>query len=145
MYEEDEGSSKTPPPFSGGESAFDQSLRRLADLDRSLEEAKARVSELTAEFDNLSWQLSQYMMSTGCKSKTLDGIRFTQTERIYSKVEDKDALRTWIMNNDAYDLLMAVHASKLTAYVNECKENGQEIPPGVNPNFIKYSVKIKPN
>ena len=144
MYEEeDEESARTPPPLSGGESAFDAKLRQLAELDRQLEEHKAELKQLTQQFDDLSWQLSQYMIQTHCKSKILDGISFTQKEKVYSKVEDKDALRTWIIDNDAMDLLMAVHSSKLTAFVNECKENGQDIPPGVNPNFIKYFVKVK--
>jgi hypothetical protein len=62
---------------------------------------------------------------------------------VYSKVEDKAALRQWIEENNAVDLLMSVHSSKLTGFCSEIAETGGDFPAGVNPNFIKYSVSVK--
>jgi len=125
------------------EDNFDKSLRRLAELDAMFEEAEAELKELKGQFEELSWSVANYMLSTGCSKKTLDGVTFTQKQRVFSKVEDKEKLRQWIEENGAVDLLMRVHPSALTGYCNECLENGVEIPEGVNPNYIKYYVSVK--
>lgn len=144
MYDEEEGTvaeGHARPAVS--EASFDADLRSLARLDAEIDRLEAEAKQLKAEKDELSYALAQYMLNTGCSKKTLDGITYTQKQKVFSKVEDKEKLREWIFQNDAVDLLMAVHAGKLTAYVNEQLENGGTTPDGVNPNFIKYSVSVK--
>jgi hypothetical protein len=141
MMDEEEVALDMPPI--GNEEDFDTRLRRLSHLKGVVEDAEETLKALKAEYDGLSYALAQYMMASGCLSKVLDGISYKQTQRVFSKVEDKEALRNWISKNDAVDLLMAVHPSKLTAYCNEQLEAGGSTPDGVNPSFIKYSVKVK--
>ena len=125
------------------ETDFDMKLRALALLVKQVEAVKENLKELERQKDDLSWRLAQFMLQTGCTRKTLDGVTFTQTQRVFSKVVNKELLRQWITDHDAVDLLMAVHPSKITGYVNECLENNTEIPAGVDPSFIKYGVKVK--
>lgn len=125
------------------EEDFDTRLRKLAAATAFLEVQETAVKKLKAELEALSYSLAQYMVTAKCKSKVLDGIAFTQKQRVFSKVEDKEALRQWILENDAVDLLMAVHPSKLTSYCNEQLEQGNTTPQGVNPNYIKYYVHVK--
>lgn len=122
---------------------FDIRLRKLAALVREAADMKAILKVTETEADSLSHSLAQYMITSGCLSKVLDGITFKQKQRVFSKVEDKEALRQWITDNAAVDLLMTVHPSKLTAYCNEQLEAGGSTPAGVNPNFIKYFVQVK--
>lgn len=131
------------PRFQVDEATFDDRLRELARLDDIIKEKEAELKGLKATCESLSYTLAAYMLRTECKSKELSGIKFTQKQRVYSQVEDKAALRQWIEENNAVDLLMTVHPSKLTGYCNECLESGNETPAGVNPSFIKYSVGIK--
>lgn len=130
------------PPIEN-EAAFDARLRRLAALNAEVIVAEEGLKIKKTELEALSYSLAQYMLTSGCAQKVLDGIKFTQKQRVYSKVEDKEALRQWIVDNAAVDLLMAVHPSKLTAYCNECLEAGGSTPTGVNPNYIKYYVHVK--
>lgn len=125
------------------ESDFDERLRKLAKLTEVAKDQSEILKEVESEKEALSYQLAQYMLSSGCQSKILDGVKFTQKQRVFSKVEDKEALRQWVLENDAVDLLMTVHPSKLTAYCNEQLEQGGSTPTGVNPNFIKYFVHVK--
>ena len=127
----------------GNESDFDAHLRTLAHLTKEVERYTEILKGLNEEKEALSYCLAMYMLNSGCSSKILDGIKFTQKQRVFAKVEDKEALRQWITDNNAVDLLMAVHASKLTGYCNEQLEAGHDIPAGVNPGFIKYSVHVK--
>lgn len=132
-----------PVRFQVDEATFDDRLRELARLDEIIAGKESELKGLEATHESLSYTLAQYMLRTECKRKEISGFLFTQKQRVYSKVEDKAALASWIANNNAVDLLMAVHPSKLTGYVNECVETGNEIPAGVNPNYIKYSVSVK--
>lgn len=125
------------------ESVFDGKLRLLANLNARSEELSKALKIIAAEKEGLSYQLAHYMLNSNCKSKELDGKKFTQKQRVYSQVEDKEALNIWIKENDMVDVLMAVHPSKLTAYCNESLEAGGDTPRGVNPNFIKYYVHVK--
>lgn len=122
---------------------FESRLRELHQLSTIVEDTSESLKKVKAEHENLSYWLAQYMLSGAIKSIVLDGVAFTQKQRVFSKVEDKDALRGWIQENDAVDLLMTVHPSKLTAYCNEQLEAGGTTPTGVNPNFIKYFVHTK--
>lgn len=140
--EEVQGYTPPAPPIVN-EFEFDIRLRKLAALIKDNEDMEAILKVHKAEADALSASLAQYMINSGCLSKVLDGITFKQKQRVFSKVEDKEALRQWITDNAAVDLLMAVHPSKLTAYCNECLEAGGTTPAGVNPNFIKYFVHVK--
>jgi hypothetical protein len=126
-----------------GEHSFDTRLREFAAITKEVEEVEQILKEKKAYQDALSQSLAQYMLASGCLSKVLDGKMFKQKQKVYSKVEDKEALREWIQQNDAVDLLMAVHPSKLTAYCNEQLEAGNTTPTGVNPNYIKYFVSVK--
>lgn len=130
------------PPIKNEED-FDTQLRELAKLDKEVTEQSERLKVQKAKQEALSYSLAQYMLNSGCQSKILDGVKFTQKQKVYSKVEDKESLRQWILDNDAVDLLMTVHPSKLTAYCNERLEQGGETPIGVNPNYIKYFVHVK--
>lgn len=132
-----------PVRFQVDEATFDDRLRELARLSELIDQKESELKGLSSTHESLSYTLAQYMLRTECKKKEVSGILFTQKQRVYSKVEDKEALRQWIEQNNAVDLLMSVHPSKLTGYVNECVEAGNEIPAGVNPNFIKYSVSVK--
>lgn len=122
---------------------FEEQLRYLAKISKEVDQAAKVLKELKAEQEGLSYALAQYMMQGSVKSIVLDNIKFTQKQSVFSKVEDKEGLRQWILDNDAVDLVMAVHPSKLTAYCNEQLEAGNDIPTGVNPNFIKYYVHVK--
>lgn len=122
---------------------FEEQLRYLAKLSNEVDQASAALKELKDEEDMLSYALAQHMLTGAVKSIVLDNISFTQKQRVYSKVEDKEGLRAWIQEHDAVDMLMTVHPSKLTAYCNEQLEAGGETPTGVNPNFIKYYVHVK--
>jgi hypothetical protein len=133
-------------PSIKGEEDFDTRLRLLAASDEAIDKASAVLKELKARHEALSYSLAMYMMNSGCKEKVLDDFKFKKKQRVFSKVEDKETLREWIIKNDAVDLLMAVHPSKLTSYCNEEKEDGtlaNETPAGVNPNFIKHFVEVK--
>jgi hypothetical protein len=132
-----------PARFQVDEATFDDRLRELARLDDIISQKESELKGLQSTHESLSYTLAQYMLRTECKRKEVSGILFTQKQRVYSKVEDKALLADWITRNNATDLLMAVHPSKLTGYVNECVETGNEIPAGVNPNYIKYSVSVK--
>lgn len=143
MEEEDESGEQTTALPIRDEGDFDERLRTLAHLTQELKRYEDIVKELSARKEALSYSLAMYMLNSGCQSKILDGIKFTQKQRVFTKVEDKEALRQWIAENDAVDLVMAVHPSKLTAYCNEQLESGGDIPTGVNPSFIKYSVAVK--
>jgi hypothetical protein len=144
MYDEEEGTvAEGNAREAVGEANFDARLRDLARLAAEVDRLEAEAKQLNAEKEQLSYDLAQYMLTTGCSKKVLDGVTYTQKQKVFSKVEDKEKLREWIFQNDAVDLLMAVHASKLTAYCNEQLENGGTTPEGVNPNFIKYSVSVK--
>lgn len=125
------------------ETDFDARLRELATLDEQADKLEADLKLVKAEREALSYSLAQYMLTTGCSKKVLDGITFTQKQKVFSKVEDKERLREWILQHDMVDVLMAVHPSKLTAFCNECLEAGTETPEGVNPNYIKYFVHVK--
>ena len=140
--EQAERGEDSPPPRVDEES-FDASLRRLASLTQMVEETKAELKDLNGQLEGLSWSLANYMLQTGCEGKILDGIKFTQKQKAYPKVDDKEALRNWIEQNGAVDLLMRVHPSCLKGYVKECLENGVEIPEGVNPGYIQYDVHVK--
>ena len=131
-----------PAPITN-EQEFHARLRRYADLAQEVEGKEAELKDLKASAEALSYSLAQYMMAASITSIVIDGKLFKQKQRVFSKVEDKEALRQWIRDNDAVDLLMSVHSSKLTAYCNEQLEAGGTTPAGVNPNFIKYSVSIK--
>lgn len=124
-------------------SNFDECLREFVSISKRADEVSAELKEIKAEQDALSYALAKYMMTGSIKSIVLDGVKFTQKEKVYSKVDDKEALRAWINDNDAVDLVMAVHPSKLTAYCNEQLEAGGDIPTGVNPNYIKYYLHAK--
>lgn len=130
-------------PAITGEDDFDRQLRKLAALEQDVDALSADLKEVKARKDALSEHLANYMLASGCASKCLDGIMFKKKQRVFSKVEDKEALRQWIVDNAAVDLLMTVHPSKLTAYCNEQLEAGGSTPTGVNPNFIKYFVAVK--
>ena len=132
-----------PVRFQVDEATFDDRLRELARLDQIVDEKKAELKGLESTHESLSYTLAQYMLRTECKKKEISGILFTQKQRVFAKVEDKVALREWIVQHDAVDLLMAVHPSKLTGFCNETMEAGGELPDGVNPSFIKYSVSVK--
>jgi vacuolar-type H+-ATPase subunit I/STV1 len=132
-----------PVRFQVDEATFDDRLRELARLSEVIDTKESELKGLATTYESLSYTLAQYMLRTECKKKELSGWLFTQKQRVYSKVEDKEALRAWIAAHDAVDLLMTVHPSKLTGYVNECVETGNEVPAGVDPNFIKYSVSVK--
>lgn len=125
------------------EEDFDNRLSKLSLLETMADKAMTHAKELKAQADALSNALALYMLARDCKSKDVGGFKYTRKQRVFSKVEDKEGLRQWIMDNDAVDLLMAVHPSKLTSYCNEQLEQGGETPTGVNPNFIKYYVHIK--
>jgi len=122
---------------------FDDKLRELAALSSEADSLSAELKVIESSKEALSYALAQYMLNGSVKSIVLDGIKFTQKQRVFSKVEDKEGLRQWIDENNAVDLVMAVHPSKLTAYCNEQLEQGGDIPTGVNPNFIKYYVHVK--
>lgn len=141
---EDEITGYAPPePMIVNEEDFDSRLRKLAALTKEAMEQEVELKVTKSQVEALSISLAQYMLTSGCLSKVLDGITFKQKQRVFSKVEDKEALRQWITENAAVDLLMTVHPSKLTAYCNECLEAGGTTPKGVNPNFIKYYVQVK--
>jgi hypothetical protein len=140
---EDEEQQEVRPPIQVSEASFDASLRRLAELDQMVEETKAELKDLNGQLEQLSWSIANYMLQTGCEKKVLDGITFTQKQRVYPKVEDKEALRKWIEENGAVDLLMRVHPSCLKGYVKECMENEVEIPDGVVPGYIQYYTHVK--
>jgi len=142
MEDEEQSGEPTSIPIRS-ESDFDDRLRTLAQLTKEVERYTGIVKELTAEREQLSYSLAMYMLNSGCQSKILDGIKFTQKQRVFTKVTDKELLHQWIVENDAANLLMAVNSSKLTAYCNEQLEQNGEIPPGVDPGFIKYSVSVK--
>lgn len=125
------------------ENTFDNDLRRLSDLAVRIDALDADRKQLSDEYEELSWKLAQYMEQTGTNSKKLDGINFIKAQRAFAKIEDKVVLMDWIQANAAYDLLMAVNASKVNGYCKECIANGTEIPPGVNPNYIKHYVQIR--
>lgn len=125
------------------DSSFDVDLRRLADLADQIDDLDAKKKLLGESFEKLSYQLAMYMEGTGCRSKKLDNVNFIKSQRVFSKVEDKEALMNWVKKNAAWDLIMAVNTSKLTGFCNECLENKQEVPPGVSPNFIKHYVQIR--
>lgn len=122
---------------------FDDKLRELRVLRETEDEQSKALKETKTQVENLSYWLSQYMLNSGIKSIVLDGTVYTQKQKVYSKVEDKEALRQWILENEGVDLLMTVHPAKLTAYCNEQLESGGTTPAGVNPNFIKYFVHSK--
>lgn len=141
IFEEDGYTPPEPPILS--ELDFDARLRKLSAIVKEVAAIEAELKVSKAYAEALSTSLAQYMLTSGCLSKVLDGVLFKQKQKVYSKVEDKEALRRWITDNAATDLLMAVHPSKLTAYCNECLEAGGTTPDGVNPNFIKYYVQVK--
>lgn len=122
---------------------FEDKLRELRVLSETATEQEAILKETKAAQENLSYHLANYMLHGNIKSIVISGTAYTQKQRVFSKVEDKEALRAWITENDAVDLLMTVHASKLTAYCNETLEAGGTTPTGVNPNYIKYYVHVK--
>lgn len=122
---------------------FDEKLQEFRVMSETVSEISDKLKVAKAEQENLSYWLAQYMLTGAIKSICLHGVVYTQKQKVFSKVEDKDALRSWIMDNDAVDLLMAVHPSKLTAYCNEQLESGGTTPTGVNPNYIKYYVHSK--
>lgn len=122
---------------------FENKLSELRVLRETAEEQSAALKETKAREENLSYWLAQYMLTGSIKSIVFQGVAYTQKQKVYSKVEDKEALREWIIVNDAVDLLMAVHPAKLTGYCNEQLELGGTTPTGVNPNFIKYYVHSK--
>jgi len=142
MYEDEELEETISTPIVT-EDDFDRNLRDLARLDSEVDRLESQVKQLKAQREALSYSLAQFMLKTGCSKKVLDGITYTQKQKVYSKVEDKEVLRNWIFEHGAVDLLMAVHPSKLTSYCNEQLENGGETPLGVNPNYIRYSVSVK--
>lgn len=125
------------------EDDFDKRLMELAQATTDVDHETKKLKILKARRDALSYSLAQYMIASGCSKKVLNNIQFSQKQRVFSKVEDKEALRQWIIENDAVALLMTVHPSKLTAYCNERLEAGGETPTGVNPNYIKYFVHVK--
>lgn len=125
------------------EEDFDTQLRRLAQVSKEVARAEDAIKDLKKQKESLSYWLAQYMLSTGCKSKCLDDIFFKQTQRVYSRVTDKEKLLEWIESNNAYNLLMSVHTKKLTGYCNSLLEQGEDVPPGVDPSFIKYGVSVK--
>lgn len=122
---------------------FETLLMDLAILKEEIEKRSQILKSLKSEEDNMSYALAQYMMTRDIPFIGVGDKKFTQKQRVFSKVEDKEALRNWILENDAIDLVMAVHPSKLTAYCNEQLEAGGDTPSGVNPNFIKYYVHCK--
>lgn len=122
---------------------FEDKLSELRVLREAADEYSKDLKEVKAREENLSYWLAQYMLNGAIKSIVYQGVAYTQKQKVYSKVEDKEALREWIGENDAVDLLMTVHPSKLTAYCNEQLEQGGSTPTGVNPNFIKYYVHSK--
>lgn len=122
---------------------FSEKLQEFRVKSEEVDALAASLKEAKAEQENLSYWLAQYMINGSIKNIVLHGVNYSQKQRVFSKVEDKDALREWILANDAVDLLMAVHPSKLTAYCNEQLEAGGTTPTGVNPNYIKYYVHAK--
>lgn len=122
---------------------FEDKLHELRVASEAIAELSDKLKEEKGRFENLSYWLAQYMLTGSIKSIIVHGTAYTQKQKVFSKVEDKEQLRQWITENDAVDLLMAVHPSKLTAYCNEQLEQGGATPTGVNPNFIKYYVHLK--
>jgi vacuolar-type H+-ATPase subunit I/STV1 len=125
------------------ESDLDVKLLKLTGVSDQIDEAKARLKDLNAEYDALNYDITQYMLATDCTGKKVHGKNFILTSRNFVKVEDPVAFDAWVEANDAYKLVMARNNNKLQAFCKEAIENGQAIPEGVVPGFIEQYIQIR--
>lgn len=125
------------------EQELDDKLAKLKDLDDALELAKAEVKRLNEEYEQLNWEITQHFELTGTAGKKVHGKNFIMAQRTFSKIEDAAAFEAWVENNDAFKLLYARNANKLNAYCEEALKNGENIPDGVTPGFVKKYIQIR--
>lgn len=122
---------------------LDQRLLALAIKRAELDKAKEHVKLLQEAFDTENFQLAEYMFTAELGTRTVQGIQFIPVEKIYSKVEDEAVFMEWVRANDMWDVTHARNANKINALCNELKEGRQDMPPGINPNFVEHKISIR--
>lgn len=67
-------------------------------------------------------------------------VEFRREKKTFASVFDKEAFRKWCeeTNHDQAYLASEPRKAPLNALVKEYDENGQELPPGVEPRITKY-------
>ena len=122
---------------------FSEKLKELQALDEKKDALSAELKSIARDIEYLSYKLAEYMNNTGITKITVDNRTFTYKEKIYTKIVDQPALFAWLEENKAHNLLMAINAQKLNGYCRERLESQEDLPPGVDPTFIKRSINIK--
>jgi hypothetical protein len=126
-----------------GEVDLNAKLKGLLDIDAHMDELKEELKRLNEKYDELNWELTQYFQVTGTEGKKIYDKNFVLTSRTFVKLEDQAAFEEWVEKNNAYKLVFARNNAKIQSYCDECLQNGEEIPNGVTPGFIKHYIQIR--
>jgi len=109
---------------------------------------EAKEKELNGNISTLVHELVDYMEATDQLSVKVRGLGTASlTSRKFYGVDKDDplsaqAFEEFVRSNDEWDLVTAVHASKLHGYYKEKLELKEELPPGIK-TTIKTNITIR--
>lgn len=115
--------------------SFDAADKEVELLEEKLKEAKKKRSMFESKL--VEEMITQQVQSF--RSPNFGGFR--QQICVYPNVKDKEVLGAWVRKKKLTFLYTtAIHGQKLKAFVKERMENGESVPPGVEP-FLKTEIR----
>ena len=113
-------------------------------------ELEASLKELNGEIQVAVYEMIDYMDSTDQLSVKVKGIGTCSrtATKFYGIDRDEpmaaESFETWVREKGDWDLVTAIHSSKLQGYYKERLELNEELPPGVK-TTIKNNIVIRGN
>lgn len=117
--------------------------KAIANFKEKKEEKEAELSELNAELEARYRILAERFENNEIQKMSLSFATFYLNEEPYSSIEDKDALREWVVENGMQELL-SINWGTLNSLVKGLIEDGKPEPSGVKV-YLKTSVRMRRN
>lgn len=111
-------------------------------------EIEASEKEVNEDIARLVYDMVEYMEATDQLSIKVKGLGTASlTSRKFYSIDKDDprsaqAFETFVRGNGDWDLVTAIHASKLHGYYKEKLELNDELPPGIK-TAIKNNISIR--
>lgn len=121
---------------------FYDKLKQVRALRVAKSELKAKEKELNGELAALSGDLIDYFDLHDVARQSLDGSLFYVNRTPCYSINDDDSFFRWMNDTGDIEICKSFNAKKFGAYYKEKKENGEELPPGVDV-YIKQDVRVR--
>lgn len=108
-------------------------LARLADLKATEREHKKRYEASKAERELFELETHTFMESEDLRTVRTGSHTFSAKETIYGQVQDEDAFRAWVKDQDLEEEFFRSEEVKgrINELVREAIDSGRDLPPGL--------------